>query len=639
MCGISVFIDKKNLIVPDELIKRMNNRIRHRGPDGEDYYFGDHFALGHRMLKITDFSSKGIQPMSFYNCTIVYNGEIYNYKEIRERLKAEGYSFYTQTDTEVILAAYNKWGNECIRHFDGMWAFVLYDKNKQLLFCSRDRFGIKPLCYTQLQNKFLIGSEIKQFTAIADFVPAINKKTAFDFLYNGKIDNTEQSFFEGVYFLPAGCHLIYNLKTHSYNINRWYDINTPRSDKAASFDEATNIFKDIFTQSVLTHIQAKVPVGSCLSGGLDSSAIAGIAKQTSNRVTTFSSCYIQHGYNEIEYINNAIMHYNFPSHKTYPSIHELLENKLLNKIVYHQDQPILSGSFFSEYKVFQSAAINNIRIMLSGQGADEYLGGYGEFSLLNLRVLFKKLKWGKLFYEIKNTASVQSKSFKEVLKTFLIFGLGIPHFKQTVRKPAFFLECFNKRWLDQFEYGNAHSFSFKKVDSISDLSKLALCKYSLPHQLHSEDRNAMLHSIESRLPFLDHKLVEWCLSLPDNFIIHKGVTKKILRESLKNVLPPEIYNRHSKLGFPGPEEALFTHHYGYIQEQLREYSQLFPDIFSDGLLKLHHAYYNNKAGYDNLLFRALSFGTWAKEFGMAGNSEQHPKNIVESQIPKVNFQN
>jgi asparagine synthase (glutamine-hydrolysing) len=627
MCGISVIIDQKNKRVHESAIKNMNNLIRHRGPDGEGYYFGDHFALGHRMLKITDFSVLGRQPMSYLHYVIIHNGEIYNFREIREILKQSGYTFHTMSDTEVIMAAYDKWGNDCLDHFTGMWSFVLFDTKKQLLFCSRDRFGIKPLFYAQVNNKLLLGSEIKQLTAFSDFTPRINQSVAFNFLYNTRIESVKETFFEGVNFLPAGCNLIYNLQSHCYSIHQWYDINKIKVAKTSSFEVATDVFNLLFTQSVSLHGESKLQVGACLSGGLDSTSIVGVSEKIKNPLTTFSSCYTQPGHNEIEYINNAVAHYKFPNYKNYPNIQELIDNDLLKKIVYHQDQPILSGSFFSEFKVFENAAAKNFRIMLSGQGADEYLGGYGEFSLLNLLLLLKKGKLSRFANSLYNAAAKQNKPVKEILTSFLVFGMRIPYYSKKIDKKSQTIttHCLNSKWINELAEQYNSRFDISGYCSLSDLSKDALSNYSLPHQLLSEDRNSMMNSIESRLPFLDHRLVEYCLSLPDNYIISNGATKAVLRESVKNILPPKIYNRHNKLGFPGPEQSLFSHNYQYINREFRNYVNQLPGIFSPRLVEMQQAYYNNKIPYNNILFRALAFGTWAREFGLMDSSAKSIK--------------
>jgi asparagine synthase (glutamine-hydrolysing) len=617
MCGISVIIDPGKKRVTEHQLKAMNNLIRHRGPDAEGFYFGDHFGLGHRMLKITDASIHGRQPMAYRQYVIILNGEIYNFKELRETLKQDGYSFQTASDTEVVMAAYDKWNTACVHHFVGMWSFVLFDSLKNTLFCSRDRFGIKPLFYTRLNNKLILGSEIKQLKAFPEFKPRINQAVAFDFLYHAKIDNIEDSFFEGVHYLPGGHHLVYNLESHTYTIKKWYDLDAVVKKGSRKFAKATKDFNELFTESVLLHSASKLPIGACLSGGLDSTSIVGVTQKIDTEIKTFSSCYTQHGFNEIEYINSAIKHYGVENHKNYPNIHELLDNNLMRKIVYHQDQPILSGSFFSEYKVYEMAASNNIRIMLSGQGADEYLGGYGEFNLVHLRRLLKKGRLAGFVKAIWQTSRRQKKSIANTIKSFIIFGLQLPQLSRKVdaQAQASANACLNRKWINQHHPGKKKNISIAEFDSLSHLSKAALTQYSLPHQLHSEDRNSMLYSIESRLPFLDHRLIEYCLGLPDAAILRDGTTKAVLRESLKEILPPDIYNRHAKLGFPGPEEALFTNNFELIKNEFREYIHYMPDIFSPALLDFYEAYKDRETPYCNFFFRVLSFGAWAKEFG------------------------
>jgi asparagine synthase (glutamine-hydrolysing) len=622
MCGISILIDNSRKQIPENEIKAMNKKVVHRGPDGEGYYFDEHLALGHRALKITDPSETGLQPVYYKEYVLIFNGEIYNHQSLRSQLGQEGYAFKSKNDSEVIAAAYDKWGIACTNYFIGMWAFALYDRTLKKLFCSRDRFGIKPFCYTQLGSKFLAGSEIKQFTVFPNFKPIINQSVAVNFLVNAQLNHTTESFFKNVNFLPAGHHLIYDLTTHTFEISKWYNIEKAVASipKKKKFEEALNHFNILFRESVQLHAKSDLPVSSCLSGGLDSTSIVGVLSNEGNAIHTFSSCYVQEGYNEVAYINDSIKEYNCTAVKIYPNINELIDAGLLRKVVYHQDQPILGGSFFSEYKVFEAVAHNSFRVLLSGQGADEYLGGYREFTTLSLLSLLRKGKLLSLRNSLRAISHHQKKSFKAILKEFLLFGLA---HRYVAKKDAssynnqLYRSLINTGFnVEKDRMTGVKNCNFFNFSSLKNLSKAAITEYSLPHQLHSEDRNAMLHSIESRLPFLDHRLIEYCLSLPDDFIVRTGVTKALLRESCKNILPESVYNRHSKLGFPGPEEHLFIHHYHYIQQCFQKYEEEYPEIFTQNLTKVHNAFHKNQIPYNSILFRALSFGMWCEEFGM-----------------------
>jgi asparagine synthase (glutamine-hydrolysing) len=339
---------------------------------------------------IVDLGPANVQPMRFKNYVISYNGEIYNFRQIRDELKKLGYQFTTDTDTEVILSAYDAWKENCIIRFVGMWAFVLYDEERKSIFCSRDRFGIKPLYYCRLKEKFLIGSEIKQFTVFNDFHPALNSRAAFDFLYSGRLNIGEDTMFENVKSVPAGNNMYYDLESHTYWVKRWYDLNAVRQNDSITLQDAIAEFRERFGESMLEHLYARVTAGSCLSGGIDSTSMVGMANKIGASIKTFSSCYFSKTYNEINYINTAIDSYQLENYKVFPDVQDLVVNDELAKIVYLQDQPILGGSFFSEYKVFELAAKHNTRVMLSGQGVDEYLGGYSEFYEVFLTSLLRR---------------------------------------------------------------------------------------------------------------------------------------------------------------------------------------------------------------------------------------------------------
>jgi len=249
MCGISAIVNKKNQPIPHELIEAMNSKIIHRGPDHGAYYLGNNCALGHRRLSIIDTSAHAFQPMHYFDkFVLIYNGEIYNYIEIRNELSAAGYTFNSTSDTEVILAAYDKWGDDCVSRFNGMWSFVLYDIKQNIFFCSRDRFGIKPFNYVSLPDMFLVGSEIKQFTVFPEFQPRLNYKEAWNYLVEARLNTGKDTLFENVSVLPPGCNMYYNLTNHTYTIKKYYSIENIKKNKTISFSDSAQKFKSLFEQ-------------------------------------------------------------------------------------------------------------------------------------------------------------------------------------------------------------------------------------------------------------------------------------------------------------------------------------------------------------------------------------------------------
>ncbi len=623
MCGISVIVQKSNEPVSASFIRKMNNLVVHRGPDGEGYFHQKQLAMGHRRLKIIDLSNAAAQPMEYDDLIITFNGEIYNYLELKSLLSKEGYIFHTQSDTEVILAAYKKWGKKCVSHFFGMWAFAIFDKNRNTLFCSRDRFGIKPFCYFDSKEYFCIASEIKQITAIPSFEPDLNHQAAFHFLFYGSIQGEEKSFFRQVKFLSPGQNLIYDLSTHQFVFENWYQLKKEEKYSDITYPEACKHFRYLFDRSISMHIRADVEVGACLSGGLDSSSIVYNYKHqnpNSNPLKTISSCFEEKSINEIEYIDFVTKNTGYPGNKIFPDIREIMQNNIFEKICFHQDQPITGGSFFSEYKVFEKAGEIGLKVMLDGQGADEYLAGYDEFNSIFLNQILHKLKLISFTREALDIAR-----FKDHHPISFLTNFGSNMLMNTSRKAmqklnsSYFKPVWlNKKWFEEHSYNqNPYPILLPGgIQGIQELTRKALSHYSLPHQLHSEDRNSMMHSVESRLPFLDHTLVEFVLNLPDNFKIRNGVNKSILRDGLTEILPAKISGRKSKMGFPGPEDNLFLKPDPTIRKILLELQDKFPCIFSRNIVEKYDRCFTYKEQNQNLIFKSLSFYYWTKAFNI-----------------------
>jgi asparagine synthase (glutamine-hydrolysing) len=425
MCGIAGILS--SYILTARNICQMTNIIRHRGPDDKGFIILKHdselisaggkdtpkdvwetitpyrpelkiedlsvtqcsLMFGHRRLSIFDLSPAGHQPMCYAEGRywIIYNGEIYNHTDIRAELEKLGYKFFTPTDTEVILASYAEWGEGCINKFVGMWVFAIFDRTKNEIFLSRDRYGIKPLYYWfSPDGDFAFASEIKQFISLPGWRAILNPQRAYDHLVCSIADHTDETMFKGVYQIPGGHYFkttLNNLKPGAsgrVTSKKWYNLK--RKQFNGSFDKAAIRFRQLFVQSINEHLRADVQVGSALSGGLDSSAIVCEVNRIlscNNRESlqkTFSSCSIKQEYDERKWIDIVIKHAHVDAHFIYPAVNEVFEQT--SDILWHHDEPYQYQSAFLAYNVFRLTNENGVKVLLNGQGADEYLGGYGQ---------------------------------------------------------------------------------------------------------------------------------------------------------------------------------------------------------------------------------------------------------------------
>lgn len=614
MCGISIAISKKNNSALESIIKPMNDIINHRGPDDEGFYYGNNFAFGHRRLSILDLSSAGHQPFQWNNLWVTYNGEVYNYVELREELKQFGHNFKTTSDTEVIMAAYEQWGVDAFAKFNGMWSLAIFDSTKnEIVFC-RDHFGIKPMFYTQTPSYFLAGSEIKQFTTVEEFEPVLNKKSAINFLAKGYLNFSENTFFEGVYELPAGHYLQYNLSNHSINKVKWYDIKDAIIPTNLSEEETIKQFRKLFTESVKIRMRSDVTVGSCLSGGIDSSAIVSTVKAdnlANENFATVTSCFEDKKYDEQKFSDLVTNATGFKAVKVFPNLNDLWDKNHLDKIIFHQDQPAYTGSCYSEFNVFKTARENKMIVMLDGQGSDEYLCGYGEFYIVRLKQLFSQLKFATAFTLIKQKAIHRNHSVAAECKLFLKSAVLFP----LIALAKKLLGKNNYSWLNDNwqQLANKELISYN-AKNIKDLSVEEIKYSSIPYQLHSEDRNSMMFSIESRLPFLCPRLVEFSIGLDDTFKIKNAYTKYVLRQAVPE-MPQAIRERKDKMGFVSPDATWMKNNKEIVRTEL---SQAVADygIFNNDIINRFDKFINGELGYDPLFFRVLSFNRFCKIFKM-----------------------
>jgi len=528
----------------------MNNLLEHRGPDDQGTYLDGNISLGHTRLSIIDLTKKGHQPMFNDDRTllIVYNGEIYNYKELRIELKKKGYSFFSESDTEVLLKLYQEWNEKCLSKLNGMFAFCIYDIRKQKLFMARDRFGIKPLYYYLKNGKFIFASEIKAILGHG-MERRPNDKLIYDYLMFNIVDHTTETFFDEIMKLPKGHYGIYNLNKKELNVISYYDLKKNcHQDNILDYDEAIQKFRKLFKDSVKLRLRSDVPVGSCLSGGLDSSSIVSLMNEFVNNknISTFSAVYPGFDKDESYYIDKQIDKIKVKNKKTNPTANDLVAD--IEDFIFYQEEPTRSTSQYSQYCVMKLASKNNFKVLLDGQGSDEMLAGYHYFYGNYFFELLKKIQFFTLINELKY--------YKKNIKSYIgITSLGFLLLPKNLKENYFSIRSpfinheFQKIWRKKSNY----------ITTIIDGKGLKHALYThmlykLEELLKWEDRNSMAFSIETRVPFLDHNLVEFTLSLPSRFIIRRGKSKAILRDAMEEQLDKEILNRTDKIGFETPED-------------------------------------------------------------------------------------
>ena len=619
--------------VASSTIAAMTSLAKHRGPDDEGYLllsdagaspevFGgadtppeayrsgapfapqttidQHFgsavlALGNRRLAILDLSVLGHQPM----CTpdrrywLAYNGEIYNYVELAQELAALGYSFTSHCDSEVILAAYARWGADCLHRFNGMFAFAIYDASARQLFLARDRFGIKPLYYwVSPAGMLAFASEIKQFTAVPGWQPRVNKTRAADFLATGLTDDSDETMFDGVYhLLPGHCATmaIGDLRHDSSGriaSRRWYEL-TPVAF-TGSDEEAAAEYRRLLSDSVRLMLRADVPVGSCLSGGLDSSSIVCLINQqlreqgAEGLQKTFSARAEGSPFDEWPWIEEVIKKTGVDARATVPTV-EIIERESA-AFAWHQDEPTASTSFFAEWCVYALVQKAGLKVMLDGQGADEVLAGYHAFFAPYFGSLARAGRFAAVWREMQ--AFKRRHGYGEIAALKGIARVLLS--------------------------GDA------KFASVFALSHSQVLSTNLPMMLRCADRSSMAHSVESRVPFLDHRLVEFSMGLADSLKIGGGVTKRVLRQAMSGILPDRIRDRVDKIGFETPESQWMTgEERHWFRKELQKAVEISGRFVPSSSLIRFDGMARGTRPFDREPWRGISFGHWLQAFGVA----------------------
>ena len=626
MCGIAAIVSCGGSWDGQKIIHNMTAIISHRGPDssGDVSLCDGRVVLGHRRLSILDLSELGKQPMSYGSkYCITYNGEIYNYKELKRELSSEGYSFKSNTDTEVIMAAYDFWGKDCLKKFNGMWAFVLVDIIQKKIFVARDRFGVKPLYYRRSSSGTVaFASEIKQFTVLPDWLPKINGQRAYDYLRWGQIDHTLETMFEEVNQIGAGEALeVYLDDVGMFDklpVYKWYHLSY--QDSEASHEDNIKMFKELFFDAVNIRLRSDVSVGSCLSGGLDSSSIVcavnDLLKNSEKREQqyTVSAASMIKKYDETEYVNEVLKNRKISGLFTYPDFNQLFD--LLDDIIWYQDEPFGSTSIYAQWNVFSCANEHGLKVMLDGQGADEQLAGYHGYFAPFFTSLLKQGALFQLGNEIRATNKMHGYNMLFALKG--IFSEMLPESLCNLYRKYRTHNDVSPSWinLDRLKAvpHNPTIDSGEKAENIRQLSIAQLTSSNLQKLLHWEDRDSMAHSIESRLPFLDYRLVEFVLGLPDEYKIRNGVTKSILRESMNGILPEKINMRMDKMGFVTPEEYWIRSNPQIFKREVEQAIDNSNGILTADCVNRFDDMIAEKRPFDATIWRIVCFGRWLNKF-------------------------
>ncbi len=641
MCGIAglYFFDQNKL--NQNSLQRMNSVAHYRGPDDEGFllintqngqfkqFIGDdsddqlkerhnhictaeertyNLALCFRRLAIVDLSIAGHQPMTeeTQRYWLTFNGEIYNYLELRTELEHAGFKFHTTGDSEVLIKSYIHWGQHCVEHFIGMFAFVLWDNKEKTLFGARDRFGVKPFNYYLDHTKFIWASEEKQIIASGLIDLNYNDHAFSEFFLHHELHHSDMTFISNVFKLRPGHYFI--LRNQKIEIRKFWDIDSSNRSHLSERDQVKQ-FKETFTDSVRLRLRSDVPVGIALSGGLDSSSIALTSKSILNKtIKTFSVYYdVDKKYDEREFIKAVLDTGGFEPH--FYTQDEQINLEQIRHWTFHQDAPTSGASPYSAYLNYKNVRNAGIIVLLNGQGGDEILGGYPYYFKYLVKDQLKKIQISSLTKNLFGWTTHES--LKNAMK---YFGGGLA----ALCLPAHYLHRLEKNKYITPELYRLNEFTSEKYFIESFNNNLSKSLYDslrtgmIPHLLNWEDRNSMACSIESRVPFLDHRLAELMFSLPNHQKISKGVTKIILRKALSDLLPEKILHRKDKKGFGTPTDIWTS---GIMKTQIN-------DLIADPTFEtrpywkakdIKKAYQNNLLA-ENELWKIITAEMFMQEF-------------------------
>lgn len=640
MCGILGFYGRKPQHYDAGFLSTLIDAQAHRGPDEQGcllYNRGElhishetpaqgteaQVGLFHRRLSIIDLAG-GWQPMSTADGRyhIIFNGEIYNYIELRDELEAAGHRFSTTCDTEVLLVGYAHWGVAVLPRLIGMFAFAIFDIQTEQMLLARDPFGIKPLHYAISGDRLVFSSEIKTMLQFPDISRAVNPSVLYNYLRYGMTNYNEDTMFADVSSLPAASYLLLSpdrpLKVEPVS----YWSLTPDVNTDISFDEAAAHVRELFLQSVRLHLRSDVPVGAALSGGIDSSAIVMAMRHLEGDrldLHTFSYIADDPKLSEEQWIDIVIAASGATGHKIYADAGSLVAD--MQHLITMQDEPFGSTNIYAQHRVFRLAQQMGIKVMLDGQGADEFLGGYRYYMAARLTSLLhqgKLIKAGAFLKKILRLPGINP-------RWLISLGLGfmVPPALQPALMPlageGLWPAWMNKAWFQErgavpeiFSYASGR-------DRMRDYLMRTITRISLPHLLRYEDRNSMAYSIESRVPFLTPELVSFTLSLPEDYIISAdGLSKSVFRAAMRGIVPDAILDRTDKVGFATPEQAWVEQGYGWFDRVLTgERARANPAFNHDQLGQIWGTISHDPGSFNpRKVWHWINLIEWSEAFGV-----------------------
>lgn len=661
MCGIvGGFALDQNAGLSGRLLVEMSVQIKHRGPDGQGYLTSHGrpgssiaaasaesikssaasapIALAHRRLAIIDLSDRASQPMRGHSGStwIVFNGEIYNYRELADELRSAGREFNSNSDTEVLLAAYEHWGPECLQKICGMFAFAIWDERSQEIFCARDRLGIKPFYYTVTPDGlFLFASEIKSLLVHPDVSMSRDDEAAIEFLTHGNCDYGSRTLFRSIMSLEGG-HFIrvrlydpQSIRPRPYWSIRDTHLELPSGEKHIEY--LRNLLIGVIDQ----HLISDVRVGSCLSGGLDSSTVVGAighiqrnapshSSAVGAHLKTFTSCWTLNAYDERGYALAVAEHVGADPELVFPSSDDFWND--FDRLSWHQDMPIGSLSFYAQWSVMKAASRAGVKVLLDGQGGDEVFGGYAKFRYAYLVSLARERRWGAALQEGWGLLAQGDRYLLDLRKGHRYLPVKL---KRLLGTDSLIRHCLSpgwaqgrevssspaSRWWENAKSGvNGHSSLMRKIQ-MDDLTI-----DTLPQLLRFEDRSSMAFSIEARVPLLDHRLVEFGINLPDQLKVKSGWSKFALRSAVTGLMPPNIQWRRTKLGFAAPNREWLAHDlYDKVRDVLSQPMRSEAYIDRRKLQEWYDSGRRLQANTESMLglFRILALESWMRAYSLS----------------------